>query len=418
MHFDGADLMATLPSPKLPSPKLPSAMSLGPLSTRPLLTAVVYSVVASFPLFFAGGFAVRLQDDLSMSRSGFGLAISAYFIASAFGSFTIGSLIDSYGARAGFAFAATGGATASLLVAVSTSGQLFALALAVAGLSNTSGQLGANRVLAGIGSARQGLAFGVKQAAVPMGSFLAGSVVGFMGSGIDWRRAFLGYAVFALLCATIAPDGPGRASALEPRQPVGADRPCLLALALAGALGGATGNGLAVLTVDALAQSGYSETTSASALAVGSGMTIFARISVGWLAGRRNASGFVELASAKALGAAAFGLMAVGQGAPVLLWVGLFGAFLGAWGWPGVMYYAVTRNTRTTPGTATGFVVTGVFAGGIVGPPLLAWIAERWVYSAAWLAASVMSVVATILVIVGSRLSLVRKDSVVAHPVG
>ena len=381
------------------------------LAERPLATAVLYSVVASFPLFFAGGFAVRLQQDLSMSKSQFGLSVSAYFITSAVGSFTIGSLIDKFGARAGFLIAAIGGGVASILVAISSSFIPFALALAVAGISNTSGQLAGNRVLAGIGPARQGLGFGVKQAAVPFGSFLAGAVVGAVGAEIDWRGAFFVYSIFAFLVATVAPDGPGKASAKDPRRPVGQDWPCLMALAIAGSLGGAAGNGLAVLTVDAFAESGYSQSVSATALAIGSGLTIVARTSIGWFAGHRNTSGFVELGSAMALGATAFGLMAISGDLRVLLWVGLILAFLGAWGWPGVMYYTVIRNTTTTPGTATGFVVTGVFIGGIIGAPLLASIAERWTYETAWSTASVMGVVATTLVVLASRLSLVRRAS-------
>ena len=76
------------------------------------------------------------------------------------------------------------------------------------------------------------------------------------------------------------------------------------------------------------------------------------------------------------------------------------------------MYYTVIRNTTTTPGTATGFVVTGVFMGGIAGAPLLASIAERSSYDTAWITASVMGVIATILVVAASRLSLVKRSLV------
>ena len=43
---------------------------------------MLYSVIASFPLFFAGGFAIRLQEDLGINKSQFGLAVAAYFITS------------------------------------------------------------------------------------------------------------------------------------------------------------------------------------------------------------------------------------------------------------------------------------------------------------------------------------------------
>lgn len=373
---------------------------------------MLYSVVASFPLFFAGGFAVRLQEDLSISKSQFGFSVSAYFITSAIGSFTIGSLIDKFGARAGFFLAGGGGGIASILVAISTSFWPFAFALAVAGIANTGGQLAGNRVLASVGTQRQGLGFGVKQAAVPFGSFIAGAVVGVVGSELDWRAAFLAYSVFAFGTLLFAPSGPGNASAREPRRPVGTDRPALLALAVAGFLGGAAGNGLAVLTVDSFSASGYSESVGALALAIGSGLTIVTRTSIGWIAGRRSTSGYVELGSAMALGAIGFALMSVSQEHQMLLWGAALLAFVGAWGWPGVMYYTVVRNTTTTPGTATGFVVTGVFMGGIAGAPLLASIAERWTYDTAWGTAALMCIVATSLVLVANRLAAVERRRV------
>lgn len=366
---------------------------------------MLYSVIASFPLFFAGGFAIRLQEDLGINKSQFGLAVAAYFITSTIASFTIGSWIDRRGARVGFIMAGIGGSIASVIVALSNSFWPFAIGLAVAGLSNTAGQLGGNRVLAGLGPERQGAGFGVKQAAVPMGSFLAGVAVSTIGSGLDWRAAFFGYSVLALASVTIAPTGPGAASASEPRRPVGDDWPFLLTLASAGMLGGATGNGLAVLTVDAFGAAGFAENVGATALAIGSAITIVARTGLGWFAGRRKATGFVELGTAMGIGAIAFVIMATAGTNQVLIWVGSLLAFLGAWGWPGVMYYTIVRNARTTPGTATGFVVTGVFLGGILGAPLLAVIADRWSYQSAWTTAATMSFVATGLIVLASQIS-------------
>ena len=76
------------------------------------------------------------------------------------------------------------------------------------------------------------------------------------------------------------------------------------------------------------------------------------------------------------------------------------------------MYYAVVKNATTTPGTATGFVVTGVFMGGIAGAPVLAAIAERVSYDVAWLTAAIMGAVAAGLTIVASRLAAVRRSQV------
>lgn len=317
----------------------PTIATAGVLGRRPLTAAVLYSVVGSFPLFFAGGYALRLQADLAISRSQFGLAVSAYFVTSAIGSFTIGTWIDRRGARVGFIVAAVGGSLASAAISVSWSVWSLAVALGIAGLANTAGQLASNRVLAGVGAERQGAGFGVKQAAVPFGGFCAGVIIGLVGEDIDWRPAFGIYAVVALSTVIIAPTGPGAASVGDPRKPIDRDWPFLLALAAAGALGGATGNGLAVLTVDAFGSAGYEEGVGATALAIGSAIAIFGRSALGWFAGRRKASGFAELGTAMAVGTIGFLILASAGSSRLLLWVGALLGFLAAWGWPGVMYY-------------------------------------------------------------------------------
>ena len=382
------------------------------LRQRPLTTAGLYSVVGSFPLFFAGGFAVRLQEDLGISKSQFGLTIAAYFITSAVGSFVIGSLIDKFGTRSGFGLAGVGGGVSAVLVAISQSFWPLAIALGLAGISNTAGQLAGNRVLANVSTKRQGLGFGTKQAAVPLGSFIAGTVIGTLGAGIDWRASFLAYSVFAFATVLIIPNLDGAVAEQEPRRPVGADWPMLTALAIAGFLGGAAGNGLAVLTVDFFSVAGFAERVGAAALALGSGITIVTRTGIGWFAGRRESTGFIELGIAMTVGAVGFVLLSIGQGSVAILWAGAAIAFLGAWGWPGVMYYAVVKNATTTPGTATGFVVTGVFMGGIAGAPVLAAIAERASYDVAWLTAAIMGAVAAGLTLVASRLASVRRGQV------
>jgi MFS family permease len=70
------------------------------------------------------------------------------------------------------------------------------------------------------------------------------------------------------------------------------------------------------------------------------------------------------------------------------------------------MYYTVVRNTSTSPATATGVVVAGVFLGGIAGTPALAAIADRWSYSTAWSTAASMTLVATLLVALARHLSV------------
>ena len=52
------------------------------LQSRPIAASMVYAIVGSFPLFLAGAYAVRLQDDLGLSTAQFGWVTSAYFAVS------------------------------------------------------------------------------------------------------------------------------------------------------------------------------------------------------------------------------------------------------------------------------------------------------------------------------------------------
>ncbi len=364
------------------------------LQHRPLTASVLYSLVASFPVFFAGAYAVRLQDDLGLSTTRFGWAVSGYFISSALGSFTIGRRIDRLGVRTGFIGAALGGSIASVGVAASTSLLTLGLALAVAGLANTAGQLASNRLLAGLQAARQGVSFGVKQAAVPIGGLGSGLIVGLAGDGLSWRAAFGCYAVAALILAFVAPSETVGPTEVPSRLPIGADWPFLTVLAFGGAFAGAAGNALAVLAVDSFDAAGFDERMGAAALAVGSAVTIVGRIGLGWLAGRRGGDGFAELGAAMALGAAGFGLLAVAGTNAGLLWAGTVVAFLAAWGWPGVMYFTAVRAATSSPATASSVVTAGVFGGGIIGAPLMGAISDTASYSTAWGVAAAMMAVA------------------------
>lgn len=384
---------------------------------QPISAAVVYGMVGSFPLFLAGAYAVRLQDEFGISTSQFGWTVSAYFVTSSAASFTLGRWIDRGGARQGFVAASLGAAASALLFGVAPQPWILAVALGLAGVANTLAQLAGNRVLAGVAPERQGVGFGAKQASVPLGAFIAGAAVGLAGGEVPWRASFFGYACVALTLAAIAPDDPSPAPRGRPRsERLGADRPFLVALASAAALGSATGNALAVLIVDAFDAAGYRESVAAVALAAGSAAAIVGRVGIGWFVGRRGTDGFGELTTILALGGAGFAILAVSDGGGVLLWLGVIGAFAAGWGWPGVIYYVVVRQSSSPPAAATGIVVGGTFLGAIGGAPLLATIAERASYGSAWTVASAMAFAGVAAVVLARRLVPVQPS--VSHSRG
>jgi MFS family permease len=67
---------------------------------RPLRAAtgaLTTTIAVSIPVFLVGGLAVQISDELRFSPAGLGLAVSAYFGASAFASVPAGALVERYG---------------------------------------------------------------------------------------------------------------------------------------------------------------------------------------------------------------------------------------------------------------------------------------------------------------------------------
>ncbi len=160
-----------------------------------------------------------------------------------------------------------------------------------------------------------------------------------------------------------------------------------------------------MLVVDAFDSAGFEESVAAAALAFGSAMAVLGRTGIGWLVDRRGGDGFLELAIVLGIGTAGFAILAAAGSNALALFVGVFFGFAAGWGWPAIIYFVVVRSsTEATPGAGTGFVLTGVFCGAIVGAPLFATIAERFSYTSSWTVAAVMAAVATTGVWVSRRL--------------
>ena len=141
--------------------------------------ATVTTIVCVLPVFLVGGLAVQLGDELRFSPAGLGLAVSIYFGVSALASVPSGALVERYGpatvARAGILLSA-----ASLLAVagLARAYPMLVTLLALSAAANALGQLASNAALAEhVPAHRQGLSFGVKQAAVPVATLLAGVAV-------------------------------------------------------------------------------------------------------------------------------------------------------------------------------------------------------------------------------------------------
>jgi len=392
--------------------KSPVATPSAPPVRRPTQVggaAIATTIACVLPVFLVGGLAVQMSADLGFSPAGLGLAVAVYFGVSALASVPSGALVERYGpnvvARAGILLAAA--SLLAIAVAARTY-TLLVLLLAISATANALGQLASNSALAQhVPANRQGFFFGLKQAAIPTSTLLAGAAVPAVALTVGWRWAFVAAAAAALTVLALVPAqarGAGRRlSAREGGRVPGA----LLIVGLAACLAAGAANALGTFLVDSAAGRGLDPALAGLTLTLGSVVCLVARIGAGWLADRRADGHIALIAAMLVVGAAGLALLALDGTAPLVAGV-VLGFGLG-WAWPGLMNFAVVRLHPQAPAAATSITQTGVYAGGCVGPLGLGAVAATLGYPAMWTVATISMVLAAALMLVGS--SALRRRS-------
>ncbi|HEX5494699.1 MAG TPA: MFS transporter, partial [Mycobacteriales bacterium] len=168
----------------------------GGMQGWPMVTAVVLAVFSLVPVFLTSALAPRIRADFPLTEGHLGIAVSAFFAASAVGNLGLGPVADRFGGiRVLRLFSLPSGCALGFVAVGARSWVPLAVALAVAGLGNGGVQTAANEILVhSVSVARQGFAFGVKQAAIPAATLLAGLAVPAVGASVGWRWAFAGAA--------------------------------------------------------------------------------------------------------------------------------------------------------------------------------------------------------------------------------
>ncbi|MBM2617990.1 MFS transporter [Actinoplanes sp. LDG1-06] len=365
--------------------------------------ALTTTIAVSVPVFLVGGLAVQIGDELDFSPAGLGLAVSAYFGASALASVPAGYLVERYGAtrvsRAGIALA-----SASLLGVAAFANTLWSLIaiLALGAGANAMGQLASNTTLSRhVPPRRQGLSFGIKQAAIPVATLLSGAAVPTVALTLGWRWAFVFVAVLAagaLLLVPAETSHSRRTSVRTAKQATGA----LIVVGVAATLAAAAANALGTFLVDSAVARGISPGPAGLSLTLGSAVCVVARVLGGWLADRRPDRSIAVIAGLLLTGAAGLALLAVPGGLPLVAGVVLGFGF--GWSWPGLMNFAVVRLHPQAPAAATSITQTGVYAGGCLGPLGLGAVASTTDYPTMWFVAAGLMLAAAGAMLLGSHL--------------
>ncbi|SCL17228.1 Predicted arabinose efflux permease, MFS family [Micromonospora rhizosphaerae] len=366
--------------------------------------AIATTIACVLPVFLVGGLAVQMSDDLHFSPAGLGLAVSIYFGISALASVPSGALVERYGpavlARAGILL------SAGSLLAVAALARSYPILVGLLGLSaaaNALGQLASNAALARhVPAHRQGLSFGVKQAAIPVSTLLAGAAVPTIALTAGWRWAFVAAAVAALAALPAVPRQEAGRARRAARTRAGRATVALVVVGMAATLAAAAANALGTFVVDSSVGRGLPPGLAGLTLTLGSAVCVAARVGAGWLADRRETGHVAVIAGMLVVGAAGLGLLALAG--PVPLVVGVVLGFGLGWAWPGLVNFAVVRLHPQAPAAATSITQTGVYAGGCLGPLGLGAAAAHLGYPTMWAVAAVAMLLAAALMLTGSRL--------------
>jgi len=374
------------------------------LSRRPLVTAVVYTGMCLLPLSLISAQILQLQSDIDFGVGRLGLATGAYFGAAALTANPAGRLVAGLGPGRSLRIGGYLIVIACVVAGTATVWWLLPVAAAIGGVGNGMTQVAANlAIFDGVSRQRQGVSFGAKQASVPLAGVLAGISLPLIGLIFGWRWVFALAGLIALALAASAPELSGERAATRNEGRIGRPPRSLILLAIGGIAGAMAGNGLSLFVVPSAVDAGIGEAAAGAVLAASSLLVVAVRLGAGWLVDRNDSIGFTEMAWLAGTGAVgAFVLFATST--PALYLVAMPMALLGAWGWPGVIFFTVVHSYPDLPARASGVVLSGNLTGTVIGPLVVGALAGQGNYPGAWLFVTVTSVVATVAFVASQRL--------------
>ena len=372
-----------------------------------VLLAVAVATAGVVPAFLTGGMAVQIRAEFGFGEGALGLAVAVFFATSALASVVFGRVVERVGSSLGMRLAAVVSAASLLAISV-LAGSWWGLiaCLVLGGLGNSISHPATHLFLAReVPQSRQGLAFGVKQAAIPMATLLAGLAVPSVATTVGWRWAFAGGAVLALCVALFVP-GNGEKGIRHVKEARAGDVPLapLVLLALGIGLGSAAANPLGAFTVESAVASGIEVGMAGLLLALGSAAGITVRVLFGHLADKLE-SGRLRLVAGM-LGVGTVGFLLLASGVVPLLVMGVVLAFAAGWGWPGLFNFAIVKTNPRAPAAATGITQTGASSGAAAGPLAFGFVVEGSSFGTAWLLYGALALVAAVTILIGRYMLL------------
>ncbi|SOD99006.1 MFS transporter [Blastococcus haudaquaticus] len=386
-------------------------------STRAGAAAVTVTTVGVLPVYMVGVLWVQLQEDLGFGPQLLGTLVASFFLTSAVSALTAGAIVGRFGTSPIVRLSALVGAASMLVIALAAQHTaVLVAALVFAGWGNGIGQPASNDLIArAVAPSRHGLAYGTKQAAIPLSTMIAGVAVPALAIPLGWRTAFaVGAALALLVVLTVPGAGQLRAPGSEERSEAAGPfrRGPLLVLSLGLMLGAATGNALGSFFVATAVEGGIAPATAGVLAAVASGLGAAARIGFGWLADRFRTRWLLVVAAQMAIGGLSYALL--GTGIELLIAVGALIGYCTGWAWAGLTNFSVARMHPGMAARATSITQVGTGAGAALGPLLFGIVVSATSYSVAWYATAALSAAGGAVVVQGRRMLMRTRPQLAA----
>jgi len=349
---------------------------------------VMTTTMTVLPVWLTGGLSVFMSPELAFDERELGFGVAGFFVASALASVPGGRLAERIGARRSVPFYTAVAALVMVGMSFATSWTRISALLILGGLVNGMIHPSVNLALARqVDPGRKGLAFGIKQSAIPSATLLAGLAVPSIAATAGWRPAFQGAAVLAAVLSVLAIIVVRNSPTVAGARPNRLTMPMsyLVWLTVAAAFGAAAGNAMAAFIVPSAVASGITPSNAGIILVIGSVSCIIVRVYIGWQADFRVGGHLRVVGHLLVIGALGYGLLSL-TAAPG--WVVLLGGVLGfsaGWGWAGLFNYAIVERNPDAPATATGIIAVGIFGGAVFGPALFGSLVTGASYQVAWI---------------------------------
>lgn len=358
----------------------------GPPRARTVLSISLASLgAAAFAGVAIGVLAPDLKDAFGFSRTEIGMVSALVTLGAALASRPAGRLTDRLGPWRVLVLALVGIAAGAAIQAGAPRGWVLMVGTLLLGVAYGAVGPPTNVAIAGRMQGGIGFFMSVKQAGMPIGSFLAGLVLPSVAGWLSWRWAFLLTGLVAIaVAATTGPlrrtatiDAAGGTAGRDSAPP----RRTWIALGAFGFLmAGGQWSFLSYLVLYLNEGRGFSHAAAGIALAAATACSVAGRLLWGWLSDR---PGWRARSLMLAAVLATVGCALLAADLPVaVVWpvAALTGAAL--IGWNGAFLGVIAdRAARGTVGHASGTVMTMVFAGAVAVPPLFGYISQatdRW----------------------------------------